>query len=545
MKKYYLTALASFLLAGMSASAQCNGVKGPNMLGAKGTFSVPAITVNNNAAACTRSGSNTYNPVGNVGKALNGCSSNPGAMKPCSDYTYTSASGGLGPEGRYSILKTIGDANGGNCIKGDWRGQDHTGDGGYFMAVNGAPNSSTSPVFYKIKSIPVCLGATYEFSAWVINLLPGTSPAAIPGSEPNISFRVNGVVIANSGPIAYHTNTTWVKVGGSFVATSDTVDLEVINATAVASGNDLGIDDISFNLCGSNIAVAEPLPANFCEGSTISVGFTVTDATASNSWYQWQKSTNGGSSFVNEGSPAQATFNGSTYVLTKHISQLAASMNGFKYRLVVATSEAGLENPDCCFYNEFTLVVPACGPLPVTLTSFNGKYNNGLSTLDWTTSQEVNSDRFELMRSFNGTDFVKVATIETGNNSAVAKQYQYVDRINGQGYVYYRLAQIDQDGKKTLSNIIRLSMGSKAGNFEVYPNPFTNNFTATFSADKANVADLKIANMNGQIVYKAKINVTKGSNAVQMRNIPSIPSGLYYITIQNDDLEYRTKVQKL
>lgn len=245
MKKYYLTALASFLLAGMSASAQCNGVKGPNMLGAKGTFSVPAITVNNNAAACTRSGSNTYNPVGNVGKALNGCSSNPGAMKPCSDYTYTSASGGLGPEGRYSILKTIGDANGGNCIKGDWRGQDHTGDGGYFMAVNGAPNSSTSPVFYKIKSIPVCLGATYEFSAWVINLLPGTSPAAIPGSEPNISFRVNGVVIANSGPIAYHTNTTWVKVGGSFVATSDTVDLEVINATAVASGNDLGIDDIS------------------------------------------------------------------------------------------------------------------------------------------------------------------------------------------------------------------------------------------------------------------------------------------------------------
>jgi len=63
------------------------------------------------------------------------------------------------------------------------------------MAVNGAPNSTFSPIFYQIKSIPVCIDTTYEFSAWVINLLPGTSSAAVKGSEPNISFKVNGVVI--------------------------------------------------------------------------------------------------------------------------------------------------------------------------------------------------------------------------------------------------------------------------------------------------------------------------------------------------------------
>ena len=115
-----------------------------------------------------------------------------------------------------------------------------------------------SKIFYQIKSIPVCIGATYEFSAWVLNILPSSSSAAKPGSEPNISFKVNGTVIGNSGPIAYHSTPTWVKVGGSFVATTSTVDLQVVNATAVAQGNDLGLDDISINVCQSQIAVTGP-----------------------------------------------------------------------------------------------------------------------------------------------------------------------------------------------------------------------------------------------------------------------------------------------
>lgn len=522
--------------------AQCNGVKGPNLLGAKGTFSAPAITVNTNAANCTQSGSATYNPINNVGNALTGCTTGTGSMVPCSDYTYTAANNGLGPEGRYSILKTIGNSTGGNCIKGDWRGSDHTGDGGYFMAVNGAPNTNTSPVFYKIKSIPVCIGATYEFSAWVINLLPNSGPA---GSEPNISFRVNGVVAGNSGPIAYQPTPTWVKVSGSFVATTNTVDLEVINATAVASGNDLGIDDISFNLCGSNIAVGQANPASFCEGASITVDYTVTDATASNSWYQWQVSTNGGASFTNTGAPAQATFVGTSYVLTNNIGVVTTSMNGYKYRVVVATSQAGLANADCGFFNEYTLVVPSCGPLPVSLISFNGKYSNGTSSLEWQTSQEVNNKEFQLLRSLDGSKFETVATIKGAGNSNVLKNYQYQDKVSGQGYVYYRLRQVDIDGRMTNSNIVRLSLGNEAKTLEVYPNPFTTTFTASFSAERTAKATMQLVNMKGQTVYNTFISVTKGFNAVQMNNIPNLQAGLYQVIISNEDLKFVGRVQKL
>ncbi len=525
------------------SNAQCEGVKGPNLLGAKGTFSAPFITVNDAAANCTSSGSNTFNPNGNVGNALSGCT-DPGIANPCSDYVYTAASGGLEPEFTYSILKTIGDNNGGNCIKGDWIGKDHTGDAGYFMAVNGAPNNTFSHVFYQIKSIPVCIGATYEFSAWVINLLPGTSGHATPGTEPNISFRVNGNVIANSGPIAYNNTATWVKLVGTFVASTNMVDLEVVNATAIPIGNDLGLDDISFNVCQSQVAVNGP--TSVCAGNNVSVNFTVTDNAQINTWYKWQKSTNGGITFTDITAGAQATFVGNNYTLTNNLGIVNSSMNGTKYRLAVSTSQPGLSNPDCIYYNDYTLIVADCGPLPVQLTSFNGRYSGGKALLDWQTSQELNSDRFELFRSTDGLDFIKVGVVRSAGNSNTIKNYSYQDNINGNSgnYVYYRLKQIDKDGKATFSSVVRLSLGS-ISTFDIFPNPFSNNFTVSFGADRTSTATLRIQNSAGNLVYTKTINVTKGNNSVVMNNLPALGPGVYYVTVYNEALHFNGKLQKL
>ena len=534
--------MAAMSLCSTSASAQCNGNKGPNLLGAKGTFSTPFITLNTSANNCLQSGNHSYSPLNNVGNALAGCTSS-GTAIPCSDYVYTAAPNGLSPETRYSILKIIGDASGSNCIKPQWKGADHTGDGGYFMAVNGAPNTSASPVFYNIKSIPVCIGATYEFSAWVINLLPSGHPAANPGSEPNISFKVNGTVIGNSGPVAYQATPTWVKVGGSFVATTSTVDLSVVNATAVANGNDLGLDDISINVCQSQIAINGL--TTVCEGSEGAVDFTVTDATQTNTWYQYQLSTDGGATFNNIGGPAQSVFMGNTYTLSFNLGTVFSNMNGYKYRLVVATSQAGLAAAGCTFFNDYTLVVTACGPLPVTLVAFNGKYNNGMSSLDWQTTQEINNDHFDVMRSINGKDFKVVGKVQGAGNSSTGKSYLYNDAFSGAGYVYYRLRQVDADGKSVISPIVRLNMGGKAAAFELYPNPFTNSFTASFSATKPATASLQIRNINGQVLFTKTIAVTKGFNAIQLNNLPVMPRGLYHVSIQNEEVHFQGKMQKL
>jgi hypothetical protein len=546
MKKFNVTVLAVLSIIGISLNAnaqQCNGVLGPNLLGAKGTFSAPFITINNSAAACTQSNSNTFNPTGNIGNALPGCSTNT-PMAPCSDYTYTAANNGLTPEGRYSIINTVGNSTGSNCIKTDWKGSDHTGDGGYFMLVNGAPNTSTSPIFYKIRNIALCAGSTYQFSAWVINVLPACHPAAIAGSQPNISFRVNGVVIATSGPIAYTATPTWVKVTASFTATTSVADLEVINATAVASGNDLGLDDISLNICGSQVASSGPSTVQ--PGNSALITYTVTDASQTHTWYKLQRSTNGGASFTDIAAPAQGTFIGNTYTVNYNTGIVNTGMNGYKYRLVASTSQAGLVVASCNYFNDFTLVVPDGGPLPVSLIAFNGKHNNGVSTLDWQTSQEWNSSRFEVLRSLDGRDFKSVASLDAAGNSNTLKNYTFNDNISGTGYVYYRLRQVDVDGKTTLSDIVRLKLGNtKEASFDLYPNPFVGNLNASFTAGKNANATLVIRNINGQVLFTKTINVIKGSNTVQLNNLPVLSKGMYHVSILNEDINYQGKIQKL
>jgi hypothetical protein len=183
--------------------------------------------------------------------------------------------------------------------------------------------------------------------------------------------------------------------------------------------------------------------------------------------------------------------------------------------------------------------------LPVTLVAFNGKYNNGVSSLDWQTTQEINSDHFDILRSTNGKDFTVVGKVKSAGISSTSKTYQFQDPINGAGYVYYRLRQVDIDGKTVLSPIVRLNMGGKAASFELYPNPFVNSFTASFSATKPAAATLQIRNINGQVLFTKTVAVTKGFNAVQLSNLPVMPRGLYHVSVQNAEINFQGKMQKL
>lgn len=541
--------LCALALFGTTASAQlCSGVKGPNLLGAKGTFSAPYIKPNTNAATCISDGAHTYSPMNNIGAALTPCSEVSGSLIPCSDYNYVSNRNGMKDEFTYSILKTIGDKNGTNCIHplNLWRGKDHTGDGGYFLAVNGAPSTSKSPIFYQIRNIPVCIGTTYEFSAWVLSLVPGKE-GTTDNYSPNISFKVNGKVIANSGKIKYNEEGRWTQVGGQFTATTSSVDLEVINATAVGSGNDLGLDDISIRVCQSQIEV--DAPQFVTEGSSPVPTYTVTDELMQNTWYKWQLSTDGGITFTDETSGDVAVFDPATKTYSVSpanlIGEVYPQMNGFMYQLVVSTSKEGLMTPQCIYVNSYHLIVVEDGTLPVELTTFTGSVTNGTAHLKWSTAQEMNSDRFELYRSFDGIDFSLAGTINAAGNSAITKNYSYADALQkASGYVYYKLKQIDKDGKFSFSQVLKLEVNSTiSGGLQIFPNPVVNDFTATFNAPDATKANIIVRNASGQTIYNKAVDVVKGSNSVVVDNAP-LSRGMYYISITGENINYNGRLQK-
>lgn len=148
---------------------------------------------------------------------------------------------------------------------------------GYMYAVNAGFDKGE---FFRRRFTGVVPGATYNFSAWVVDL---TASAAV---NPNLSFTVydhtTQAVLAsyNTGELTSTTEPdAWEQYGFSFTATSTDIDLVIGNNGFGGNGNDLAIDDISFTLlagavpittvantgCGTlgSITVTSPLGASY------------------------------------------------------------------------------------------------------------------------------------------------------------------------------------------------------------------------------------------------------------------------------------------
>ncbi|MCZ2223962.1 MAG: T9SS type A sorting domain-containing protein [Chitinophagales bacterium] len=171
---------------------------------------------------------------------------------------------------------------------------------------------------------------------------------------------------------------------------------------------------------------------------------------------------------------------------------------------------------------------------PVTFTSFVGEKSNNGNILKWGTATETNNLGFELLRSVNGSDYTSIAFIPSkaeSGNSNVLLQYTYTDKASNTN-TYYKLKQLDKDGKYAYSNVV-LVKGEKPTRFElvnIYPNPAKDRLKVTVTAPKATNATLTITDMTGRIVMQNNNTLTMGENNIAV-NISTLNSGSYIIKL--------------
>ena len=94
--------------------------------------------------------------------------------------------------------------------------------------------------------------------------------------------------------------------------------------------------------------------------------------------------------------------------------------------------------------------------------------------------------------------------------------------------VYYRLKQIDIDGKATISNVLAVRLQAKADAvLQVSPNPFMENLTARFNAVESGIAIIRISNAAGQIILSKQVTISKGYNNIQIEGLNGLATGMY------------------
>ncbi len=171
--------------------------------------------------------------------------------------------------------------------------------------------------------------------------------------------------------------------------------------------------------------------------------------------------------------------------------------------------------------------ITVTAPLPVSLTAFTAVKQGSTSLLNWNTALEVKNDGFEIERSTDGKAFSKIGMVRskaTGGNSDAKLDYSFTDVKPAQGINYYRLRQVDQDGRFEYSHVEQVSFDGSNG-VKVYPNPASNSVTIEAAEDSR----ISILNIAGQHM---DVNTT-GTGRTRTINVSSLASGTYTIHIVN------------
>ncbi len=175
----------------------------------------------------------------------------------------------------------------------------------------------------------------------------------------------------------------------------------------------------------------------------------------------------------------------------------------------------------------------ATKPLPVTLLSFEAYQEGSTTSLTWKTTEETNSERFEVQRSSNGKNWETFQVIKAYGDSKVERTYHAVDANPLHEENLYRLYMVDRDGSTALSKIVSVQFEGEKG--YIFPNPVADKFYLKNWNTGKRLA-VEISNATGQVVLKtSKIN-NEGVN------IEMLPPGLYTVKVLEGSAVSRYKV---
>jgi hypothetical protein len=165
--------------------------------------------------------------------------------------------------------------------------------------------------------------------------------------------------------------------------------------------------------------------------------------------------------------------------------------------------------------------------LPIEIDEFYAECSNSHVAIYWSTVSETNNDYFTLERSDNTTDWNYVTTVAGAGNSNETVYYSYIDEIMSND-VYYRLKQIDYDGKFSYTSMININCDNDAQEVLMYPNPIIDEFIISIKNLNCDTADINFYNNAGQLVYIKKLyDLT--NNKKQTINMSSLAEGIYFV----------------
>lgn len=190
---------------------------------------------------------------------------------------------------------------------------------------------------------------------------------------------------------------------------------------------------------------------------------------------------------------------------------------------------------------------PEGAPMPVTFLNINAQSKGSGVSINWSTSQEINNNYFEVQKSADGnSNWNVVATLNGAGNSQVVKNYNAFDANPLSGFNYYRVKQVDKDGKFDYSKTVNVKLNINKTSASVLINPFRTSLSVDFSSAAGQVVSARLIDITGKQMASEKWSLAPGNSRKEFSNVSGLQQGLYIISIINASGEVllNTKVMK-
>lgn len=188
-------------------------------------------------------------------------------------------------------------------------------------------------------------------------------------------------------------------------------------------------------------------------------------------------------------------------------------------------------------FSDYT-VASSESTLPVEMVSFEAKQIDETVELNWLTASELNNDRFEIQRSYDGIEFESIGEIAGNGTTNELTEYIYVDSNPLYGNNYYRLKQIDFDGAYEFSSTLFVSFESSLNRgLAVFPNPLIGDelniqFEGSFEDEPISIS---VYDMTGRMVFENQFSsVSTGFTKTLMMS--TIPNGNYVLNVNRNGI---------
>lgn len=191
----------------------------------------------------------------------------------------------------------------------------------------------------------------------------------------------------------------------------------------------------------------------------------------------------------------------------------------------------------------FSLAVNS-SPLPVELLSFNTGCENHQVILKWSTASESNSLQFDIERSMNGKDWETIGTVPAAGFSTSLINYSFKDEHPLNAVNYYRLKQIDFNGKFTTFSISATSCSDLPDHdILVYPNPTLETIIIDFNLPELSPVQISITDMLGRKVYNNNYSFEKGFHKLSF-DLAGYSAGVYQLIFTDSQKQVTKKIFK-